>query len=317
MSMGNEQFMSQAEEEFASAPSSFEPQEQQAPEQQPQQQEAEPFEGFSQLPESARAKFTETWEQAKKFEQELDQQRRQYGALSGRVPALQRELAELKKRTAAAPSSAQQKPMSAEAWEKFKADFPQDAAAFEQALARQAGELTGKLDPLTQELNQLKEWREEVQQQMLEAENEQIREELTEIVPDWRIIAGFEDADGNDIAPDANGRTQMHPEFKAWFDSNPQWMKDAYMAAMNSRDPESMAGVFGAFKRDYYDALMEEQRSGSQQQQPTQRRRVPDVMPSATSNALGGGLTGNHREDEFANTVTSDLWQQWQALKLG
>lgn len=304
MSMGNEQFMSQAEEEFASAPSSFEPQQEQNPPEQAQQ-EQEPFEGFSQLPEAARSKFTETWEQAKRFEQELAQQRRQYGALSGRVPALQRELDALKKRTAAAPSSASPQTMSAEAWENFKANFPQDAKAIEEALARQAGELTGKLTPMEQRLKDHEEKLARFEQMAQEAENAEIQEALSEAVPDWRIIAGWETADGQP------GDKKWHPEFLAWLDSMPGRIRAQYDELLESRDGDDIAYVLNMFKRDYIDLLNEE--SASAPQRP-QIRRTADVMPSANGNALGGGYTGNAREDEYVAAVTSDYMKQWQDL---
>jgi hypothetical protein len=312
MSMGNEQFMSPAEEEFASAPSSFEPQEQQqAPEQQAPQQEAPPFEGFEALPEPIRQKWVEAETQRKKFETDLAQARRETSALKGKVPYLERELAALRKNkpAVAAPASSSAAPMSAEAWEKFKADFPQDAAAFEQALARQAGEISGKLSPIEQQLKEQAERLERFEQMAQQAENEQIQETLDEAVPDWRIIAGWETAEGG------QGEGTWHPEFQAWLDSMPNRVRGQYEEALTSRDPDDIAYVINSFKRDYMIALSEEGAAPpQQQQQPTQRRRVPDVMPSATSNALGGGLTGNHREDEYVNAVTSDLWQQWQAL---
>jgi hypothetical protein len=313
MSMGNEQFQSE-EEAFAGAPQGFDAAE--SPEQQPQapapSATPEPFEGFSQLPESARAKFTETWEKAQKFEQELAQQRRQYGALSGRVPALQRELDALKKRTAAAPSSAPSpQTMSAEQWEKFKAQWPEDAAGIEQALARQAAEIGGKLTPLEKQLQEQAAKLERFEQMAQEAENEAIQETLDDEVPDWRIIAGWETADGQ------AGDQSWHPEFQAWLDSMPGRIRAQYDELLGSRDGSDIAYVLNMFKRDYIDLL--EQEGASAPPQPQVRRNV-DVMPSATGNSLGSSSRGGFQsaeEQAYVAATTGDLMQRWRQARTG
>lgn len=322
MSMGNEHHISE-EEQFSATIAEFLPEQDSdaAPEQKlpeaPQSAatEQEPFEGFSQLPESARAKFTETIEQAKRFERELEQQRRQYGALSGRVPALQRQLDEYKKRTAAAPSSAPAQ-TKAEAWEAYKAMFPDEAKAIEERQAQIAADFGGKLSPLEQQIKELAAKTERFEQMAQEAENEQIQEALTELVPDWKIIAGWEDRDGNELDLDANGKIQMHPEFKAWVGANPDWKKRAYVEALNSRDPYQMAAVFMDFKRDYHDALVEEGYAQSAQQLPQGRRQqaLRDVTPTGGVNGLAdrsnapiGHMT---EEEQYAATVAryADRW---------
>lgn len=314
MSMGNEQFQSE-EEAFASA-QGFDASEQSTESQAPapaQSATQEPFEGFGQLPEAARAKFTETWEKAQRFEQELAQQRRQYGALSGRVPALQRELDALKKaRTAAAPSSAPSpQTMSAEQWDQFKANFPQDAKAIEQAIARQAAEIGGKLTPLEQQLKEQAEKLERFERMAQEAENEAIQETLDDEVPDWRIIAGWETADGQD------GDQQWHPEFQAWLDSMPGRIRAQYDELLGSRDGSDIAYVLNMFKRDYIDLLNAEAESAPPQ--PQVRRNV-DVMPSATGNSLGSASRGGFQtreEQEYVAATTGDLMQRWRQARTG
>jgi hypothetical protein len=318
MSMGNEQYSSAEEEAFANATGfdaaeTAQETETQAPA--PAAATDEPFEGFSQLPESARAKFTETMERAQKFEQELAQQRRQYGALSARVPALQRQFDEYKKRTAAAPSSAPNAQMTAEAWEAYKAAFPDEAKAVAEYQAKMAAEIGGKLDPLASELKELKEWREQVQAQMQEAESEQIQDYLDDVVPDWRIIAGWETPDGKP------GNQEWHPEFQAWLESMPERKRGQYQELLGSRDPDDIASAIGDFKRDYYLALLEEESAAPQQQ--AQRPRLAatrDVMPSATSNGLGSyGRNDAKSDDEraYLEATTGELMQRFRAIKTG
>lgn len=323
MSMGNDQPHLSEEDQFAATVAEFgqsedeqEGQETQAPAApQPAAAESEPFEGFSQLPETVRSRFTETWEKTKALERDLSDSRRQYGALNGRVPALQRQLTELQKRTAAAPSSAPAQ-TRAEAWEEFKRNWPEEAKAHEERQAQIAAELGGKLDPIASELKELREWREKVQEQMIEAENEQIREEMTELIPDWRVIAGLEDRDGNELELDQNGRAQMHPEFKAWVAAHPAWKRDAYVVALNSRDPSQMAAVFTDFKRDYHDALVEEE-AAQQSTPPVQGRRqqaLRDVTPTGGVNGLAdrsnAPLGHMSEEEQYAATVAryADRW---------
>lgn len=308
MAMETEQFQSE-EEAFAAATGFNAPAESdQKPEAPAPSAEPEPFEGFSQLPEAARAKFTETWEKAKQFEQELAQQRRQYGALSGRVPALQRELDALKKaRTAAAPSSAPSpQTMTAEQWEAFKKQWPEDAAAIEQAIARQAAEIGGKLTPLEQRLKEQEERLQRFEQMAQEAENAEIQETLDEAVPDWRIIAGWETADGKP------GDQNWHPEFQAWLDSLPGRVRAQYDELLSSRDGNDISYVFNTFKRDYMDLLNEE--AAAAPQQPPVRRNI-DVMPSASGGGLGSARAGGYDSEEerlYVEATARENMARWR-----
>lgn len=319
MSMGTEQYSSAEEEAFASATGFDAADQPQEPENQapaPAVATDEPFEGFSQLPESARAQFTATMEKAQKFEQELAQQRRQYGALSGRVPALQRQLDEYKKRTAAAPSSAPVAQTKAEAWEAYKAMFPDEAKAIEERQAQIAAELGGKLSPLEQRLKEHEEKLTRFEQMAQEAENEQVMGYLDEQVSDWRIIAGWETPDGKP------GDHEWHPEFQAWLDSMPERKRGQYEELLSSRDPDDLVSALGDFKRDYYLALLEEESAAPQQQTPSPRLAATrDVMPSATGNGLGssssraGPMTAEERA--YVEATTGDLMNRWRSAKTG
>ena len=321
MSMGNEQFQSE-EEMFAAAPSfdgaeqgQEQPQEQPAP----QAGSPEPFEGFSALPEAVRQHWTKAEEQRKQYETDLAQARREVGALKGKVPVLERELATLRKpKPATAPASASAAPVSAEAWEAFKAAFPEDAKAIEQRQAAFAAEFSGKLSPIEQQLKDQAERLERFEQQAWEAETEAIREHMSELVPDWKLIAGVEDRDGNEIAAD---QQEVAPEFRAWMEALPKAVASSYGAALNSRDPQEMAFVLNLFKRDYYLALLEEESASPQQSKPAPRTAaLRDVMPSASGSALQSGYgqrATTHEERAFVEATTSDLMRQWREAKVG
>lgn len=318
MSMGNEQYSSPEEEAFANATGFDAAETAQEPETQapaPAAATDEPFEGFSQLPESARTEFTKTWEKAQKFEQELAQQRRQYGALSGRVPALQRQLDEYKKRTAAAPSSAPEAQTKAEAWEAYKAAFPDEAKAVEEYQARMTAELGGKLNPLEQRLKEHEEKLSRFEQMAQEAESEQIQEHLDEVVPDWRIIAGWETPDGKP------GNQEWHPEFQAWLESMPERKRGQYQELLGSRDPDDIASAIGDFKRDYYLALLEEESAAPPQQASrTRLAATRDVMPSATGSGLssyGRNTAQSHEEREWVEATTGDYMNRWRSARTG
>lgn len=322
MSMGNEQFQTEDEALFAEAPSSFDAPEgqQQAAEQQapPQGQSAEPFEGFGALPEAIRQRWIEADKERQKQSEDLAAARRRESALLGKVPTLERELAAMRKNkpAQAAPASSSAAQVSAEAWEAFKAMYPDDAKAVEQRQAQFAAEIGGKLTPLEQQLKEQAEKIQRFEQMAQEAENESIVATLDEAVPDWKRIAGWENEDGSE------GSREWHPEFLAWQESLPTRIRAQYEEALNSRDPDDIAFVINMFKRDYLLLLQEEESAAPQQHQQASPRAAAlrDVMPSATGNSLGS--TGRQQamtaqEREWIEATSGDLMNKWRNAKTG
>lgn len=311
MSMGNEQ-LQHLEDEFASAPSSFDsPNEQQQPEQAPAPAAAaEPFEGFNALPEAVRQRWTESEAQRKQYETDLAQARREASALKGKVPGLERELAKYRKDkpAQAAPASPSGQQVPAEAWEAFKAQFPDEAKAYEQYQARMAAEIGGKLSPLEQRLQEQAEKLERIERMAHEAESEAIQESLDEHFTDWRVIAGWETQDGQ------QGDGNWHPEFQAWLDNLPSKARAQADELLVSRDPDDIAHVIYNFKRDYLILLQEEEAAAPQQPQPRPRLAATrDVMPSNSGNGLGsaGSRGGNPAEDAWVAALASDQARDW------
>jgi hypothetical protein len=143
-----------------------------------------------------------------------------------------------------------------------------------------------------------------------EAENAEIREALDEAVPDWRIIAGWETADGQSVQVDER---DWHPEFQAWLDSMPQRVRAQYDELLGSRDVDDVTYVLSMFKRDYID-LLEAEAASAPAPQPQVRRNI-DVMPSATGSGLGPSGRGGFQSPEeqaFVAATAGDLMQRWR-----
>lgn len=308
MSMGNDQTYLTEEEQFAAANAEAGQSDTQQQAQTTPPEADEPFEGFNALPPAAQEKFREHLSKADTLAQELAQQRRQYGALAGRLPGLQRQLDEYK-RTAAAPSSAKpQTPAQAAAWDAFKAQFPEDAKAIEERQALLAAEFGGKLDPLERQNKELLTRLERIEQQAQAAENAEIQETLSEHVPDWKILAGWETPDGQE------GDHNWHPEFQAWLDSLPPRVRGNYEEGLGSRDPSDVVFVMNAFKRDYILALQDEEEAGGYQptlQQSRRQQALNDVTPSGGGRNLAAqpNRSGMHVSEEDRYAAAVDQWR--------
>lgn len=314
MHMNDEQQWQSEEDQFAAAQAqdSAPPQEgQQTPPQ--EAPAAEPFEGFNALPETVRQRWAEADSQRKKYETDLAQARREVSALKGKVPYLERELAGYRKPkpAQAAPASASKpQQMNAEAWEAYKAQWPEEAKALEQYNARLAAEFGGKLDPLSQQQKELAERLERIEQRAHQAESESIQSELEELVPDWQVIAGWVNPDGSE------GDGQWHPEFAAWLDSLPERVRGMHEESLNSRDSAGIAYVLNSFKRDYLLALQDEQ--AARPVAPAAHSRVAalrNVTPGAGANGLADrpNLTGYMSEEDRYAAAVSQYADRWQA----
>lgn len=279
---------------------------------QPSTPEAEPFEGFNALPETAREHYRQLASERSNFAAERDRYRQEQSALAGRVPGLQRELAQLKKAQAASvPSPAQQRTL--DKYEEFKKRFPEDGEAIEERFAAVESRLG---DPKLG--NRLETIEARLAQWDARLENEAVyaaQEQLTEAHPDWQVIAGMVDASGKAIPAE---QQQFHPEFTAWAQALPQWKRDHYQHLMTeTRDTDAHAAILSEFKADYAAALEAEEAQGKL---PARRQAaLDDVSPTGSG---GNGLDGTNRgpdgrfqssrEDDYAETVNRfrDSWQK-------
>jgi len=277
---------------------------------QQQEGEKEPFEGFSQLPEPAQAAYRQLMGERDTFSRERDELRRKHAEVANRVPYLQRELAKYQHAPQQKPAPTAKQAAELKKWEDLKQRFPEDAEAIDEKLNALRQEF-GDVGSLAKQLAELKEWKDTLQTERENAEIYAAHDALAERVPDWKVLAGFEDADGNPIDP---SEAVFHPEVAAWIDAQPGYLKKAYLEVLTqTRDTDAQAEIFERFKGDYLAALeAEEAANGQPSTQPQGNRKRQDALADVSPTGGGGnGLDrderkpfGPSREDAFADTVS-------------
>lgn len=262
----------------------------------------EPFEGFKDLDPKIQSQF-------KRLLGEKEQALNNFNSLQGQVPAMRREVQNLRNQLSK-PQTVETKDKvqaSLDKFEAFKARYPEDAEGVQQLVDTIRQEVADKLatqDPkLTDEVAQLRdkvsEYDRERQSQAAQREADRLSDEH----PAWRQIAGWEDDDGN-VVPDEPGKRQWHPWFTAWKKGLPPSVQTAYDRLLAEASADSIGHVLSHFERDAQTVM-----DTSGQETPdvaegdvAQRRaeQLRDISPrpsrSGSEPAAQNPMNGNRRE---------------------
>lgn len=292
---------------------------------------AEPFEGYKDLPPKAREYF--------------DRLQSDSRAAINRAANAQRDLARLQRQQQAPRTQAQAQPRGAPApapapqprtlpkWDQAKAEHPDFFASLEErilAAENDAGRALTDIEKRLARAEQQVQETAEIANRFREREAEEHRNEtkgtLDTIAPNWKRIAGWEDANGNAVPPD---QQSYAPEFQAWLNVQPESVKQRRLEDLDSDDPHIIGKVFQDFERDYAEAMGWHTRqpgSGSPATptNPVAQRRqaaVSDRLPRANAGPPRGGneerRPPNRRdaEEDAFDAITDDDLQKWRGLR--
>lgn len=208
----------------------------------------EPFDGFKDLKPEQQAAY-------KRLLGENEQIKNSHNALMNRVPAMQREVENLRKQLSKPQTAETQDKVQAslDKFEAFKARYPEDAEGVLQLVENIRQEVQDKLahqDPtLTDEVAQLKSKLSEYERERTSQAAQREADRLSDEHPAWRQIAGWEDDDGNYV-PDEPGKRQWHPWFTAWKKGLPSSVQTAYDRLLAEASADSIGHVLSHFERD-------------------------------------------------------------------
>jgi hypothetical protein len=290
----------------------------------------EPFEGFSALPPAAQAQF-------RRLTGERDEFRTRYTRQLGHTRQLAQQVrpgreapantaAQARQAASGMAPGAQRQAVQRQiaAWEQHARDFPQDAAAIEQRLAKLGDDVAaGVMGPLQQqfarlqsEIAELRDGYGAIQQERTERISVEHQNELDKIAGDnWRQIAGWEDDQGRPIPRE---KWDWHPEFKAWIEGHDPDVQDFLWEQL--RHPSKVSGLpIAAFNRDLF-AL-----DGNASASPTNGHPTPaasvtsrradnlrDVAPGASRAAKASPTsTWQPTGDPYADNVRAG-YEEWK-----
>lgn len=319
-----------------------------------------PFDGYDKLDEKARA-----WVDSMRTEhdglrrklirsqndiRDRDKALREY-ATGTRKPATQGA------RAAEAPVASrnnptptpQQQQADTKAWEAYRAQYPDDAKAFEELVKAREAELGRKLSEVEQRLARIDEIESklstvsDVAARYEAREQESVKAEgrgyFDQAAPNWEYLAGWKDEQGRPVPREEQAYA---PDFQAWLDAirdHSPSVADMYEAQLEHHDPRIVAKVWQDFNRDYHEATgaphpLLQRRNGNEEtrprapENPVQQRREAarnDVNPRPSGSA-GGGRTNpvpNDRsysprsaeEEAFAAAVSEGNMSRWRGLR--
>ena len=264
--------------------------------------EAELFEGFAALPDSAKQAFHD-------LQARLDRASGDRKAAIDRVAPLQRQLAQLQRDIEARKGApAQQRAEHiAEKWAKHKENYPEDAEAIEDLLRGFQDDLANKaLQPLVAEIAQLRQFRDEVMQDRAAQRIERAQSSLDDMASNWRQIAGWVDDKGNDVAPEER---KFHPEFERWVESKPVGAQARIRRDLEDSDPEVVGDVFARFNSEYFGPQVTSNAAPADSAAARRAAALTDVTPGATRTGFRGNAKPTFRqqvktpEDEYAEQM--------------
>jgi hypothetical protein len=207
----------------------------------------EPFKGFADLPK-------ESQDYIKSLQTREQEASTNYTRMLGRVPAMQREMENLRKQSAK-PQSEQRTAdvaKSLKKFEEYQQRFPEDAEAIKELLesikdeVKPSKELPDKIAQLEQRLNE----RESRDAAQIVAKETTAR--LSKDHPDWEQIAGWKDDSGN---PVPQHEQKWHPWFNAWLSDQLPEIRADYEAKLGSTNAAHISHIFTLFKRDAQHAV--------------------------------------------------------------
>lgn len=283
----------------------------------------EPFAGFKELPKDVQDQWNTLLGRSKQLDSEVTQLRRQNGALLGQVPNLQREVQRLSRSSREAPTQQKAADLTAQLqrFKEYKERYPEDAAAIEELIGSTRQELADTKAELANKVSQIEHRLGSFENERTVQENKGVQDQLDREHPDWRVIAGWVDANGNAVDPNV---ADYHPHFKAWQSALPAEIQADFADKLKSRSAHLIGHVFEAFERDYKRAVEATEGRGAEtasDADPVRERRAEalrDVSPtgSASSNTPADRSLlspRNAREEDFAATVAKyrHLFPHW------
>ena len=240
----------------------------------------DPFAGFSELDPKVQKEF-------KRLLGEKEQLNNNYNSLMGQVPAMRREVQNLRNQLAKPQTAEQQTKVQAslDKFEAFKARYPEDAEGVQQLVDSIRQEVTAKLAPppeLTEKVAQLQDKVSEYERERQIAAAQREADRLAEDHPEWKVIAGWEDDNGNPVPTE---KQTWHPWFTAWMSGLHPDVRANYDHLLKQPNAALLSHVFSQFKRDVQaqvDASGQQQADASDEQlDATQRRSdaLRDISP--------------------------------------
>lgn len=203
----------------------------------------EPFAGFNELKPEQQAEF-------RRVLGERDYLKSQHASLIGRVPAMQREVETLRQQLARPQTPVTQANVAAslEKFKEYESRFPEDAAAIRELTDSLQSQLANSTNPLTDKVAQLEARVSEYDAKVRGEAAQREADRLTTEHPNWRYVAGWEDAQGNYVADP--GQRQWHPWFTAWKNQLPAEIRADYDAKLDQPNSVLIGHVLSHFERD-------------------------------------------------------------------
>jgi hypothetical protein len=307
---------------------------------------AEPFEGFSKLDAKAQEYIRGAMSDKERLQQDVireqNRAREAQQRLSQVRPTPRRNQPTPPAATTKPPATAPQ-PRDLPGWKKVADEFPEFHKSLEERIAATEGDLGRKLTAIEEAQAKLDQQLQEVSEvsHRFEAREERerrasARERLNEIAPNWEILAGWKDREGNPIPPD---RQAFVPELRAWLDAHPTDVRQLLERQLADPRPEIIGKVFADFNRDLAEIMGVQAGAGSNNggsnatppvSNLTQRRNVAlnDTQPRPGTGGPprggtdpGGGMNRpdaaySREEAEFAATAAdSAALRRWRGQR--
>lgn len=255
----------------------------------------EPFKGFRDLP-------PESQEYIKNLQTREQESTTNYTRMLNRIPAMQREVENLRKQTAQPVSEqrTQDVAKSLKKFEEYKARFPEDAEAVQELLdsikdeVKPSKELPDKVAQLEKRLDQRE------QQEATQRAAAQTTARLRQDHPDIDVIAGWKDDQGNSVPPE---KQKLHPWFSAWLQDQPPEIQADYDAKLRGFNPVLIGHIITQFKRAAQSAMdANPQADAPNDKTPVAQRRAEALQDPSPRPSRGGA---ERTSNPFA-TDTSD-----------
>jgi hypothetical protein len=215
----------------------------------------EPFEGFNDLDPKIQRQF-------KNLKQERDKFQNDYKAVEGRLQPLQREYQRLQQQLEAPKQTSIQGQkkvddfLTSDEFKDFADRYPQDALGIKKGLQETVDQLRSEVadssKPLAEKLTQVEAKLGEYERERKDAAARKEMDRLSEIVPNWKLIAGWErETEDGQIEP-VHDRSQhvWHPWFAKWLEGLPHVARQAYDRMLQEASADSIGHVFSLFQRD-------------------------------------------------------------------
>lgn len=203
-------------------------------------------------------------------------------------------------------------------WDAHKAQYPEDAAAIDQRVQALRDDIASGINPLAQELQQLRATVEKLNggYESMETERaERARHEAHESVgqiagDNWRHIAGFEDSEGRPI----QGKRQWHPEFVAWVQGHDPDIAAHYWESLEKPSAKVVGSVIAEFNRERFGLENAGAQDGHATPDPVSTRRAEalrDTNPGGSRARVSSPATYQPTGDAYADAIRSG-YAEWQ-----